>query len=161
MANVMLRHAELADTAALHACSTAALLKCELPICNVYGPIDLRCARQLHRYNEKMQRMQRGLEGVVDELFTYACPKFVSAVPPRLDNLTVNSNQEAYRHQLREFMAFVDQQRQLPVLKQVLKLYTTISLPKLAGLMDTDESAVKEQLRVLEVSRSYNIVSVL
>ena len=98
-----------------------------------------------------MQRMQRGLEGVVDELFTYSCPKFVAAVPPRLDNLTVNSNQEAYRHQLREFMAFVDQQRQLPVLKQFLKLYTTISLPKLAGLMDTDESSVKDQLRVLEV----------
>ena len=49
-------------------------------------------------------------------------------------------------------MSFVDQQRQLPVLKQFLKLYTTISLPKLAGLMDTDEAAVKEQLRVLEVS---------
>ena len=49
-------------------------------------------------------------------------------------------------------MSFVGQQRQLPVLKQFLKLYTTISLPKLAGLMDTDEAAVKEQLRVLEVS---------
>lgn len=104
----------------------------------------------LHRYNDKLQRIQRG-EKVVDELFTYACPKFVAAVPPRLDDLTVNSNQEAYRHQLREFMAFVDQQRQLPVLKQFLKLYTTISLPKLAALMDTDESSVKEQLRVLEV----------
>lgn len=104
----------------------------------------------VHRYNDKLQRMQRG-EKVVDELFTYACPKFVAAVPPRLDDVTVNSNQEAYRHQLREFMAFVDQQRQLPVLKQFLKLYTTISLPKLAALMDTDESSVKEQLRVLEV----------
>ena len=40
-----------------------------------------------------MQRIQRGLEGVVDELFTYSCPKFVAATPPRLDNLTVNSNQ--------------------------------------------------------------------
>ena len=49
------------------------------------------------RYNEKMQRMQRGLDGTVDELFTYSCPKFVAATPPRLDNLTVNSNQEAYR----------------------------------------------------------------
>ena len=48
-------------------------------------------------------------------------------------------------------MSFVEQQRQLPVLKQFLKLYTTISLPKLAALMDTDEAAVKEQLRVLEV----------
>lgn len=102
------------------------------------------------KYNEKMQRIQRGLEGVVDELFTYSCPKFVAATPPRLDNLTVNSNQEAYRQQFRGFMSFVDQQRQLPVLKQFLKLYTTISLPKLAGLMDTDEAAVKEQLRVLE-----------
>ena len=60
-------------------------------------------------------------------------------------------SQEAYRQQLRGFMSFVDQQRQLPVLKQFLKLYTTISLPKLAGLMDTDEAAVKEQLRILEV----------
>ena len=40
-----------------------------------------------------MQRMQRGLEGVVDELFTYACPEFVDAGAPRLDNLTINSNQ--------------------------------------------------------------------
>lgn len=60
-------------------------------------------------------------------------------------------SQEAYRQQLRGFMSFVDRQRQLPVLKQFLKLYTTISLPKLAGLMDTDEAAVKEQLRILEV----------
>ena len=51
----------------------------------------------LCRYNEKLQRMQRGLEGTVDELFTYSCPKFVAATPPRLDNLSVNSNQEAYR----------------------------------------------------------------
>lgn len=63
----------------------------------------LNCMVQLHepvhgcRYNEKMQRMQRGLDGTVDELFTYSCPKFVAATPPRLDNLTVNSNQEAYR----------------------------------------------------------------
>ncbi len=40
----------------------------------------------------------------------------------------------------------------MPVLKQFLKLYTTISLPKLAALMDTDEAAVKDQLKVLEVS---------
>lgn len=39
----------------------------------------------------------------------------------------------------------------MPVLKQFLKLYTTISLPKLAALMDTDEAAVKDQLKVLEV----------
>lgn len=67
--------------------------------------------------------------------------------------------QEAYRQQLRGFMSFVDQQRQLPVLKQFLKLYTTISLPKLAALMDTDENAVKEQLKVLEVSLCFWLIA--
>jgi len=58
--------------------------------------VSVQCAEHFNvdcRYNEKMQRIQRGLEGVVDELFTYSCPKFVAATPPRLDNLTVNSNQ--------------------------------------------------------------------
>ena len=56
------------------------------------------------------------------------------------------------RQQLRAFSGFVDQQRQMPVLKQFLKLYTTISLPKLAALMDTDEATIKQQLQVLEVT---------
>ena len=40
----------------------------------------------------------------------------------------------------------------MPVLKQFLKLYTTISLPKLAALMDTDQATIKQQLQVLEVT---------
>ncbi len=71
------------------------------------------------RYNEKMQRIQRGLEGVVDELFTYSCPKFVAATPPRLDNLTVNSNQVqtaelqcwclGHQHQMTHTALLIDQ----------------------------------------------------
>ena len=47
----------------------------------------------------------------------------------------------------------------MPVLKQFLKLYTTISLPKLAALMDTDEAAVKDQLKILEVTASSSLIA--
>lgn len=39
-----------------------------------------------------------------------------------------NTNQEAYRLQLKMFLALLHQQRHLPSLKQLLKLYT-VSIP--------------------------------
>ena len=70
---------------------------------------------------------------------------------PQPPLLQVNTNQEAYRQQLRIFLAFVDQTRHLPALKQFLKLYTSISLTKLAGLMDMDSDNLSGQLQVLKV----------
>ena len=37
------------------------------------------------RYGEKRQRMVLGDTGVYDELFSYACPKFITASPPNFD----------------------------------------------------------------------------
>lgn len=59
--------------------------------------------------------------------------------------------QEAYRLQLRCFLGLIQEQRYLPSLKQLLKLYTTISLPKLASLMDIDEPTLRSQLILLKV----------
>ena len=59
--------------------------------------------------------------------------------------------QEVYRLQLRCFLGLVMEQRHLPALKLLLKLYTSISLPKLAGLMDMDESSLRSQLLLLKV----------
>lgn len=59
--------------------------------------------------------------------------------------------QEAYRLQLRCFLGLVQEQRHLPSLKQLLKLYTAISLPKLASLMDLDEPTLRSQLILLKV----------
>ena len=43
-----------------------------------------------------------------EELFSFACPKFISPSPPDYDNLPANYNpQEAYRLQLRLFKAEV------------------------------------------------------
>ncbi len=45
------------------------------------------------KYADKMARMGRGDEGSFDELFTYACPKFITASPPSYDAPT-NTFQE-------------------------------------------------------------------
>ena len=45
----------------------------------------------------------------------------------------------------------MDQTRHIPALKQYLKLYTSISLTKLAGLMDMDSDNLSGQLQVLKV----------
>ena len=41
-----------------------------------------------------MQRMARGEVNVYDELFSYSCPKFITAVPPAYDNPSVNTSQQ-------------------------------------------------------------------
>jgi translation initiation factor 3 subunit L len=45
------------------------------------------------RYNEKMQKMIRGMDSTYEELFAYACPKFVTASLPNLDMPGTNTNQ--------------------------------------------------------------------
>ena len=45
------------------------------------------------RYGEKMGRMVRGVDSAYEELFAYACPKFITAAPPNLDAPTANTNQ--------------------------------------------------------------------
>lgn len=59
------------------------------------------------KYGDRMSRMQSNKVdlGAYEELFAFACPKFISPVPPNYDSLPPNYNpQEAYRLQLRLFM---------------------------------------------------------
>lgn len=53
------------------------------------------CPAQLRDRNaDKIARMGRGESAVQDELFTYACPKFITAAQPAYDNPTVNTSQQ-------------------------------------------------------------------
>ena len=45
------------------------------------------------KYGDKMLKMQRGSEGTYDELFSYACPKFITTAPPNYDSPSANTNQ--------------------------------------------------------------------
>merc|ERR1711974_454001 len=86
------------------------------------------------KFSDRLSRMQSNSLDVsaYEELFSFACPKFISPSPPNYDDLPANHNpQEAYRQQLKLFLSCVEQQKTLPTIRSFLKLYTTIGLPKL------------------------------
>jgi translation initiation factor 3 subunit L len=59
------------------------------------------------KYGDRMSRMQSNHvdTSAYDELFSFACPKFISPAPPPYDSLPATYNaHEAYRLQLRLFM---------------------------------------------------------
>ena len=57
---------------------------------------------------------------------------------------------EAHRLQLRLFMREVAQQKTLPTLRSLLKLYTSIPVAQLAALHDVDAAAFRELLQCLK-----------
>jgi len=110
------------------------------------------------KYGDRMLRMQANLTDLAayEELFAFSCPKFLSAAPPPYEAPEDYHPQEAYRLQLKLFLAEVKQQAMLPTVRSLLKLYTTIGIPKLAELLDEAESggdaegAFREQLQCLK-----------
>ncbi|CAI5464155.1 unnamed protein product [Closterium sp. Yama58-4] len=102
------------------------------------------------KFSDKIQRMQRGDEAVFDELFSFACPKFVTPAPPVEDGgEPVNYNQDAYRLQLKLFLADVRSQLALPGLRSALSLYSAISLPRLSTFLDVSETTLRTALITL------------
>jgi translation initiation factor 3 subunit L len=100
-----------------------------------------------------------------EELFIYACPKFIAANPPPYEDPTAL---QAYidhpptdppaRH-LAQFLADVRSQRTVATLRSFLKLYTSLDAAKLAGFLDADEEEMVQQLMVLkQASRSISRV---
>jgi len=90
-------------------------------------------------YAEKMNRMQAGNMDEFKECFKFACPKFLSPVPPPIDGNTEASrmvHQEPLKLQLQVFMDEVAQQKQLPTIRSYLKLYTSMPLDKLANYLE-------------------------
>ena len=83
-------------------------------------------------------RKKRSEEAVFEEWFTFACPKFVAPIAPDYDALIGNNLvQEPFRYQLRLFLSEVRQQLSIPTLRSVMKLYTTMPIPKLATFLNT------------------------
>nr|VDD26986.1 unnamed protein product [Brassica oleracea] len=85
-----------------------------LSLCPQTELVDESVNSQLReKYGEKMMRMQRFDDeafGVYDELFSYACPKFITPSAPSFEEPLVNYNQDAYRLQLKMFLYEVKQQ---------------------------------------------------
>uniref|UniRef100_H2ZZ48 Eukaryotic translation initiation factor 3 subunit L n=1 Tax=Latimeria chalumnae TaxID=7897 RepID=H2ZZ48_LATCH len=102
------------------------------------------------KYGDKMLRMQKGDLQVYEELFSFACPKFLSPVVPNYDNVHPNYHKEPFLQQLKVFMEEVQQQAQLSTIRSFLKLYTTMPVAKLAGFLDLTEQEFRIQLLVFK-----------
>mmetsp|Transcript_44581 Transcript_44581/g.72569 ORF Transcript_44581/g.72569 Transcript_44581/m.72569 type:complete len:537 (+) Transcript_44581:43-1653(+) len=100
------------------------------------------------KYSEKMARLQRGDLEAFQELFANACPKFISPVPPNYADINNCTPQAAFMHQSSMFLKDVQQQTVLPTLRSYLKLYTTISMPKLVNFLKMEaNNSTEDDLR--------------
>jgi len=122
-----------------------------LSICLVLHP--QRIDESLHttirekQYTEKMNKMQRGEKAEFESSFLFACPKFLSPVPPVYDMLSgEEAHKEPTRLQLKVFMEEVQQQLMLPTIRSYLKLYTTMPQEKMAGFMDMPNEEFRNHL---------------
>merc|ERR1719193_166289 len=98
-----------------------------LAICMVLHPqrIDEAVQSSLREKSlaEKMSRMSRGDSTEFTNCFTFACPKFLSPVPPAYDTPSANFHKEPFQQQLKVFLDEVQQQQQISVMRSYLKLY--------------------------------------
>lgn len=98
-----------------------------------------------------------------EELFLYACPKFITANPPPYEDpnalnaiLAASSSTDApsgfdstQRH-LNLFLADVAAQLPVPTLRSFLKLYTSLDAKKLANFLDVDEEEMVQEMMVMK-----------
>ncbi|KAJ8097335.1 RNA polymerase I-associated factor PAF67-domain-containing protein [Lipomyces tetrasporus] len=100
---------------------------------------------------EQLARMQRGGEEslpVFEELFSFACPKFMSHGPPDYDNPA--NNIDPLQHHLKVFMMDVQKTMLAPTLRSYLKLYTTMNIEKLATFLEMDPEELRSALVVFK-----------
>ncbi|KAK8914274.1 hypothetical protein KSP39_PZI024331 [Platanthera zijinensis] len=124
-----------------------AMLAICVSLCPQTKLIDENVGAQLkEKYNDKMVKMQRFDDeayAIYDELFSYACPKFITASAPVLEEPLTNYNQDAYRLQLKLFLYEVKQQQLLASVRSFLKLYSKITVAKLSTYMEVDEATLR------------------
>ena len=122
-----------------------------LAVCLVLHP--QRIDESLHstlkekQYAEKTNKMQQGDLAEFEACFNFACPKFLSAVPPSAEMLSSEAgHKEPLRLQLNVFMDEVKQQALLPTVRSYLKLYTSMPLDKLANYMSITVDELEQHL---------------
>jgi translation initiation factor 3 subunit L len=123
------------------------------PICHLWGTQPSACI-----YSDE------GLPAF-EELFLYACPKFISANPPpyqdqeQLAAYAEDLPSEPAQRHLALFLADVRAQAAVPTLRSFLKLYTSLDAAKLAGFLDADEEEMVQQMMAVKAaSRSVSRV---
>lgn len=98
------------------------------------------------KYAERLAKLQRGDREELQSMFHYACPKFLSPVPPNFEGVTDQYLMEPYNQQLNVFLDEVKQQLLISDIRSFLKLYTTLPIAKLASFIDKTPEELKSIL---------------
>ncbi|XP_064406136.1 eukaryotic translation initiation factor 3 subunit L-like [Halichondria panicea] len=98
------------------------------------------------KFAEKIMSLSKGELKTFEEMFFFACPKFMSPIPPDYESLPENYNKQPTEHQCDVFKAEIEQQLVLPKLRSYLKFYTTMPISKLSAFMEVDEATLQEHL---------------
>ncbi|EGG13479.1 proteasome component region PCI domain-containing protein [Cavenderia fasciculata] len=130
-----------------------------LAICQSLSPskIDDNVSSHLkEKFGEKLLRMQKGEISVYEELFSFASPRCVGPVSPYISGL----NQTVFdpsRLQQALFIEEVQQQSLLTTIRSYITLYSSISIAKLASLLQMDAT----ELRIKLTCYKHKLVNVL
>ena len=112
--------------------------------------------RASEKYNEQVETMSRGGEAalpIFEELFKYGSPKTISPhSPPYHDAASLYNYPDAFQNTLSIFLGDIKSIINVPDLRTLLKLYTSIGAKKLATLAGKDEEQLLRELMVLKGS---------
>ncbi|EKM77681.1 hypothetical protein AGABI1DRAFT_114981 [Agaricus bisporus var. burnettii JB137-S8] len=139
-------------------------------ICNALSPTRLddniaNVAKE--RFNDQYSKISRGGPEAIsafEELFLYACPKFICANPPPYEDAnamatllqpssptdSANTGFDATQRHLALFLSDVAAQSPVPTLRSFLKLYTSLDAKKLANFLDADEEEMVQEMMVMK-----------
>ena len=110
--------------------------------------LDESVSLSLHqKYSEKVNRMLSGEVRIFDELFSYACPKFIAS--------GASDNQDAYKAQHTRFLEVVAAHAVIPKLRGFLSIYASIKLSALAALAEVSAESLTANLQAFE--RGYTV----
>ena len=97
------------------------------------------------KFGDKVQRIRRGDDTAFDQLFEFSAPNFITATPPDYTQ-RINHNQFAKRQQSLPFLNEIKSRRDINKISSSIKFYTTVTIAKLATLLDTSEQLLRERL---------------
>lgn len=139
----------------------------------MYALLAMACALSPTRLDENVQTAMRekngdqfnkmsrgGQEGLAafEELFLFACPKFITGnAPPYHDAEALQAVMNApildpAQHQVRIFLSDVRSQMANANIRSFLRLYTTLGTDKLANFLEVDQEDLVEELMVAKAS---------
>lgn len=92
-------------------------------------------SNMMEKFGDQTGKMQRGDLKVFEELFTFACPKFINPATPDYTVLE-NTSKKPTMHQCKIFIQEISTQFLIPTIRSYLKLYKTLDIDKLIEFLE-------------------------